>query len=241
MWQFETVVSGVIQRTPDIKTFRFTIGEQKDVRYESGQYFFVTIRIDGREAVHHFTISSSPTETENNGYLEFTKRITASDFSQALDRLKPGDWVKLRGAEGDFTLPPGKRKLAFLSGGIGITPLRSMLRYITDKNLDYDVVLIYGNNTWENIAFRDELEEIASANKSTRIEYVLSGPDFPPGWEGKKGFITKELVSELVPDYRERTFYLSGPLRMVFALEEQLAAINIPAGQIKRDYFPGYD
>ncbi len=241
MWQFETIVSEVIRRTPDIKTFRFNLGDQKDVRYKSGQYFFVTIRISGREAIHHFTISSSPTETEQKGYVEFTKRITASDYSQALDRIKPGDWVRLRGAEGDFTLPTRKLNLAFLSGGIGITPLRSMLRYITDKNLDFDLVLIYGNNTWENIAFREELEEIANTHHSIRVEFVLSGPDFPTGWEGKKGFITKELVTELMPDYQGRTFYLSGPLRMVVALEEQLAVIKVPQEQVKRDYFPGYD
>lgn len=241
MWQFETIVSGVIQRTSDIKTFRFSVGERKDVRYQSGQYFFVTIRIDGREAVHHFTISSSPTETEQKGYLEFTKRITASDYSQALDRLKPGDWVRLRGAEGDFTLPPGKRDLAFLSGGIGITPLRSMLRYIADKKLDHDIVLIYGNNTWENIAFREELAEIANTHDRIRVEFVLSGPDFPPGWEGKQGRLTRELITELLPDYQQRFFYLSGPPGMVVALEEQLTAINIPPGQLKLDYFPGYD
>lgn len=241
MWQFETTVSEVIHRTSDIKSFRLSVGGQKDIRYESGQYFFVMIRINGREAIHHFTISSSPTETEQKDYLEFTKRITASDYSQALDRLKPGDWVKLRGADGDFTLPFRERDLAFLSGGIGITPLRSLLRYITDKNLNYDVVLIYANNTWENIAFREELEEIANTHNSIRVEFVLSGPDFPPGWEGKKGYITKELVMELLPDYQKRMFYLSGPLRMVIALEEQLAAINIPQERLKRDYFPGYD
>jgi ferredoxin-NADP reductase len=70
---------------------------------------------------------------------------------------------------------------------------------------------------------------------------VLSGPDFPPSWMGRKGHITKDLVAEVVPDYKRRTFYLSGPLKMVLSLEEQLAAIKIPKKQIKHDYFPGYD
>ena len=241
MWQFETGVLEVIGHTPDIKTFRFDVSGRKDVRYKAGQYFFVTIKIDGHEAEHHFTISSSPTETEKKGYLEFTKRITASDYSQALDRIKPGDWARLQGPEGDFTLPSRISNLAFLSGGIGITPLRSMLRYIADRGLEYDVVLLYGNNTWDNIAFRDELKQIASTHKSIRVEYVLSGPDFPPAWKGEKGFITGELVTELVPGYEDRTFYLSGPLKMVLALEKQLAAVNIRRKQVKRDYFPGYD
>jgi ferredoxin-NADP reductase len=241
MWQLETSVLAVIRRTPDIKTFRLDVGGRKGVRYKAGQYFYVVIRIGEQEAEHHFTISSSPTETEKAGYLEFTKRITTSDYSQALDRMKPGDWARLRGPEGNFTLPRKKANLAFLSGGIGITPLRSMLRYIADKGLEHNVVLIYGNNNWENVAFRDELEHIASAHNGIRVEYVLSGPDFPPGWRGKKGHITKEIVAEVVPDYEERAFYLSGPLKMVLSLEEQLHDIKVPDKQIKRDYFPGYD
>jgi ferredoxin-NADP reductase len=241
MWQFETSVLEVIRRTQDIKTVRFDVSSRKDVRYKAGQYFYVVIKVGEQEAEHHFTISSSPTETEKAGYLEFTKRITTSDYSQALDHMKPGDWAKLQGPEGNFTLPRKKADLVFLSGGIGITPLRSMLRYIADKGLEHNVVLIYGNNNWESVAFRDELEQIASTHNGIRVEYVLSGPDFPPGWRGKKGYITKQIVAEVVPDYKERTFYLSGPLKMVLSLEEQLAAINIPKRQIKRDYFPGYD
>jgi ferredoxin-NADP reductase len=241
MWQFDTSLLEVIRRTPDIKTFRFDVRGRKDVTYKAGQYFYVTIKIGEQEGEHHFTISSSPTETEKAGYLEFTKRITASDYSQTLDRMKPGDWARLQGPEGEFTLPPERADLAFLSGGIGITPLRSMLRYIADRGLEHNVVLIYGNNNWENVAFRDELEQIASAHSGIRVEYVLSGPDFPPSWMGRKGHITKDLVAEVVPDYKERIFYLSGPLKMVLSLEEQLAAIKIPKKQIKHDYFPGYD
>lgn len=241
MWQFETSVLEVIRRTADIKTFRLDVRDRKDVQYKAGQYFSVTIRVGEQEAEHHFTISSSPTETEKAGYLEFTKRITASDYSQALDRMKPGDWARLQGPEGDFILPARRAKLGFLSGGIGITPLRSMLRYSADKGLEHNVVLIYGNNNWSDVAFRDELDEIAGTHSGIRVEYVLSGPDFPPGWTGRKGHITKEIVADVVPDYKERTFYLSGPLKMVLSLEEQLAQINVPKKQIKRDYFPGYD
>jgi glycine betaine catabolism B len=211
------------------------------VRYKAGQYFYVYIKTNGSEAEHHFTISSSPTETAEKGYLEFTKRITSSEYSRALDRLQPGDWARLKGPEGDFTLPRDRSDLAFLSGGIGITPLRSMMRYATDKGLAHNIVLIYGNNSWENIAFREELQQMTADNRNLRVEFVLSGPEFPRGWRGKKGVITAEVVMELVPDFKSRTFYLSGPLKMVLGLEKQLAAIDIPPEQQKRDYFPGYD
>ncbi|MBM2831275.1 MAG: Ferredoxin-NADP reductase [Dehalococcoidia bacterium] len=241
MWQFETTFSDIIRVTSDIKTFRFDVQGREKVTYKAGQFFFVTIRIDGKEAVHHFSLSSSPTETERRGYIEFTKRITASEYSQALDRMKPGDWVRLRGADGEFTLSPTRRDLAFVSGGIGVTPLRSMLRYIVDSKLSYDVVLVYGNNRFDNIAFREELDEMAAARKDIRVDCVLSGPDFPPGWTGKRGFITREVIMECIPDFQKRVFYVSGPLKMVLSIEEQLAAIKVPPEQVKRDYFPGYD
>ncbi len=237
MWQFETEVFDVIQRTPNIKSFCFPTSD-KGIRYQPGQFFFLTIKIHGEEAIHHFSFSSSPTDKD---YIEFTKRITSSDFSQALDVIQPGTWVRLRGPEGNFTLPRKQRRLAFLSGGIGITPLRSMFRYITAKKLLYDVVLLYGNNSLEDTAFRQELDDLAASHLSLRVEYVLSGSDVPPGWKGKRGFINKDLIAELIPDYKERLFYISGPPRMVIALEEQLDNLSISPEQIKRDSFTGYD
>lgn len=241
MWEFETTLLNVIQRTPNMKTFRFDAHGQKDVRYEAGQYFFVTISVDGREEVHTFTISSSPTETEEKGYIEFTKRITSSAYSRALDTMKPGDEARVKGAAGDLTLPGTQQRLCFLSGGIGITPFRSMLRHVADRGLDYDIVLLYGNRTWDDIAFRDELDEIVGSNRGIRVEYVLSGPDFPSWWKGKTGRISADVINELVPDYRDRMFYASGPMPMVRALEEQLQEIGVPRSQIKHDYFTGYN
>src|SRR3972149_455992 len=179
MWEYELTFSDIIRQTSDIKTFRFNVDDKERVAYDAGQFFYVTIRIGGAEAIHHFTLSSSPTETARKGYIEFTKRITSSEDSQALDRMKPGDWAKVQGPEGEFCLPEHDSKLAFISGGIGITPLRSMLRYAVDEGLGHDVVLIYGNNDYGNTAFRDELNAMADANKRIRVEYVLSGPKFP--------------------------------------------------------------
>jgi len=237
MWEFETRVAEMIPRTPSIRSFRFPIAG-KGVRYLAGQFFFLNILINGEEAEHHFSFSSSPTE---KGYIEFTKRITGSDFSQALARLKPGDWARLQGPEGHFTLPRNAHPLAFLSGGIGITPLRSMMRYIVDRGLDYSVVLLYGNASLEDAAFREELDKMAAAHANLRVVHVLSGPDFPPGWSGPRGYINTDIIRQTVPDFLERTFYISGPPRMVLSLQEQLSALHLPERQAKRDSFTGYD
>ncbi len=237
MWEFESEVAEIIPRTPTVKSFHFPI-RAKNVRYLPGQFFFLTIKIRREEATHPFSFSSSPTD---KGYIEFTKRITQSDFSQALNAMRPGAWGRLRGPFGEFTLPRQQRQLAFLSGGIGITPLRSMFRYIAAKDLPYDIIMLYGNSGFAEICFREELEALTAAHPNLRVVHVLVGSDVPPGWWCKVGLINKDLVAELVPDYKERLFYVSGPPRMVMALEEQLVALGMPRRQIRRDSFTGYD
>jgi len=237
MWQFDTMVSEVVPRTQQISSFRFPI-KSDGVVYSPGQFFFVTIKINGQNAIHHFSFSSSPTE---KGYLEFTKRITTHEFSQVLAALQPGDWANLRGPMGNFTLPSQKHKLAFLSGGIGITPIRSMLRFLADSQQTWDIVLLYGNSGYEEIAFRDELTELSAQNPGLRIEHVLSDPELPPGWQGRRGHINTDLIRLTIPDFGDRFFYLSGPPKMVTSLEDQLSALEIPPEKIRRDSFTGYD
>ncbi len=237
-WHFETEVSEVITRTPSIRSFRFPV-RAKGFRYRPGQFFFITIKVEGQEADHHFSFSSSPTE---KGYMEFTKRITASPFSQALAALTPGTWARIRGPMGDFVLPRKPQKVSFLSGGIGITPLRSMMRYMVDKSLPYDVVLLYGNPVPGEIAFRSELDSFRDCSgPRIRIEHVLSGPGLPTDWKGRTGFVNNQVVTEAMPDYMDRLHFVSGPPKMVTSLKEQLEALKVPARQIRVDSFTGYD
>jgi ferredoxin-NADP reductase len=237
VWQFDSEFAEIIQRTPDVKSFRFPICIKK-APYQPGQFFFLTIKINGEKAVHHFSFSSSPTDEE---YIEFTKRITQHDFSQALDAMPQGSWAHLQGPQGNFILPAEGSKIAFIIGGIGITPVRSMLRYVTHQKLNYNIMLLYGNNNLEEIIFRDELDELASSRPPVKVEHVLSDPNIPSDWKGKTGLISKDLVIELVPDYRERLFYISGPPKMVMILVEQISALKVPQEHIMRDSFTGYD
>jgi glycine betaine catabolism B len=235
MWDFDTEFFQVVQRSPTVKSFRFSV---PDLDYKAGQFFFVTIKVNGENAVHHFSFSCSPTD---KGYIEFTKRITQSPYSQVLNVVKQGDWAHLRGPAGSFTLPEDVRPLAFIAGGIGVTPLRGMLRFIVHEKLPFNVKMLYGCPNTEEIIFRDELDEMAKSNPNITIDYALSGPDFPPGWPGKKGFISKDLISETIPDYKDRAFYISGPPKMVTSLMDQVKALGVPEGQIKHDSFTGYD
>lgn len=237
MIKFETEVSAIIQRTHNVNSFRFGIKE--DVDFKSGQFFFVTLKIDGTERTKHFSFSNSPTE---KGYIEFTKRITDSEFSQALEKLKTGDWARLKMPYGSFTFGGEYKKIAFLSGGIGITPIRSICKFATDSMLPTDMVLLYGNNREEDIIFRQDLDNMQSVNKNLRIVYTLTSSDIDRKiWKGRTGYIDDTMIKEEIPDYTERIFYICGPPRMVESLINSLRnKLSVQQDKIRIENFIGY-
>ena len=237
MIKLETEVLNIIQRTHNVKSFRFRVNE--DVDFKPGQFFFVTIKIDGIERTKHFSFSNSPTE---KGYVEFTKRITDSEFSQALERLKIGNWARLKMPYGSFTFGGEYEKIAFLSGGIGITPIRSICKFATDSMLSTDMVLLYGNNREEDIIFRQDLDDMQSVNKNLRIVYTLTSADIDREiWKGRTGYIDDTMIREEIPDYIERIFYICGPPRMVESLIDILKnKLSIKQDKIRTENFVGY-
>ncbi len=237
MVDFETEVIDIIQRTNTVKSFRFKIKE--NMHFKPGQFFFVTIKIEGTDVTKHFSFSNSPTE---RGYIEFTKRITESEYSKALDRLKTGDWAKLKLPYGSFTFEGEYEKIAFLSGGIGITPIRSICKYVADKGLSTDIVLLYGNNKEEDIIFREDLDRIASTNKNICIVYTLTSSDVnKEKWSGRSGYINEKMIKEEIADYKERVFYICGPPKMVKSLIDILKnKLGIGEEKIKVENFVGY-
>lgn len=230
--EFETNVQDLIQRTYNVKSFRFP--RPADLSYKAGQYMFVTIKASGKELKKHFTISSSPSE---QGFIEFTKRLTGSEFSNTLSALKLGDWAKISAPYGDFTFEGKFTKVGMLSGGIGITPLRSMCRYCTDMKLDTKITLLYGNRSEQDIVFRKEFEEMRELNKNLKVIFTLDEPS--ESWTGHKGRITAEMIKNEIPDYLETVFLTCGPPVMVEVMKKLLTSLSIPQEQIKWELFPG--
>lgn len=234
--EFETKVIDVIQRTHDIKSFRFAVPEE--INFRPGQFFVLTIKINGKEATKHFSFSISPTE---KGYVEFTKRITGSEFSQALDKLKIGDWARLKLPYGFFTFEGEYKKIAFLVGGIGITAVRSMCKYACDRKLSTDIILVYGNKSEKDIAFYDDFLQMETDNKNLRVVYTLTDPVEKHTWKGRIGIINSDMVREEIPDYAERVFYICGPPKMVDHLRSLLFdELKLGKEKIKWEHFLGY-
>jgi glycine betaine catabolism B len=225
-------VSAVISRTPTVKSVRLAL--QKAFFFTAGQYLQVAL-MGNPQLRRCLSISNSPTE---RGYLEVTKRITDSSFSQALCGLKEGDQVQITGPFGAFTIDEGRPPPAFLSGGIGITPLRSMCRYLTDIRPDCAANLIYANRSEDEIAFRRDFDEIQKCSGLRVVHTLTRAAD---GWNGRRGRIDSELIKTEIPDYLQRTFYVCGPPQMVSSLRGMLLEqLEVPASNIKTEEFSGY-
>jgi ferredoxin-NADP reductase len=229
---FEASVDEIILRTHNVKSFRFS--RPSSFNYEAGQFLFVTLKEGKKELKKHFTLSSSPTEE----FIEFTKKLTGHEFSNMLDALQVGDCVKIDAPYGKFVLDEKQNKICMLSGGIGITPLRSMCRYATDLHLKVSIVLLYGNETYGDIAFRQELEQMEEENENLKIVHVINKP--PSNWDGYTGYINAEVIKKEIPDYKQRVFYACGPPGMVKAMMNLLHDLDVHNEQIKIENFAGY-
>lgn len=221
-------------------TYDFLFTADKPLAFRPGQYLEWTLghkHSDSRGNRRYFTVASSPTESEVRLGVKFYPE--ASSFKRELLTVERGGEIVAGQLAGDFTLPDkADKKLVFIAGGIGVTPFRSMVKYLIDKNEMRDIVLFYSNKTAEDIAYRSVFDE-AQAKLGMRALYTLTGAA-PAGWSGFTGPVTGEMIKREVPDYQERTFYVSGPHGMVKAFEKTLKELGVKHGQIKIDFFPGF-
>ncbi|MFA5287511.1 MAG: FAD-dependent oxidoreductase [Candidatus Omnitrophota bacterium] len=226
-------VIGVIPRTYNVKSVRVAI--DGPLNFKAGQFLRVKLNND-KNLERFLSISNSPTE---EGYLEFTKKITASNFSLALSDLKPEDILSIEYPYGAFTLERAGSKVAFISGGIGITPIRSMCKFALDKKLDLDIILLYANNSVKDIVFIDDFKRMQEEYKRLRVVHVLLERQME--FSCVVGRINADIIKNEIPDYSERSFLLCGPPSMVEAMKGLLAKdLILSEDKIVTEDFQGY-
>ena len=205
---------------------------KNNLSFVPGQYMEWTLahnHIDDRGNRRYFTIASSP--TENNIRLGVKFYEPASSYKKALLAMSQSQKIVAGQRTGDFTMPSDRnKKLVFMAGGIGVTPFRSMLKYLIDKNERRDIVVFYSNTNETEIAYKDVFDE-AAQKLGVKTHYICTE---------KAGRINEEVIRQTVPDFSKRLFYLSGPHTMVAGFETLLKQMGIPANKIKTDFFPGY-
>lgn len=231
--EFTANLTEVIQRTHDIKSFRFNRPAEFD--YKAGQFIFVTITVFGEKVRKPFTISSSPTEKD---YLEFTKKLTGHDFSNELDAMSVGDTLDIDGPYGNLTFEGEYDKIALISGGIGITPMISICKYCADAGLDTKVTMISSNKMQDDIVFGAELDKMERENKNLKVLHTLTRAG--DTWQGCRERVCESMITREIPDYKEFVFYLCGPPVMLDSMVSILDSLGIPKERVKQESFVGY-
>lgn len=230
---FETKIKEIIQRAHNVKSFR--LERKRDSDFKAGQFMCVSLKTDN-QCKRYLSISSSPTEKD---YIEFTKKLTQSDFSTALNGLKPGDLLMIQYPLGKFVLEDTHTKIAFLSGGIGITPIRSICKYVVDKRLNADITLLYANHSINDIVFKEDFEVMQKQFLKLKVCHVLS--ELAPGFECISGRINGQIIKNEIPDYVLRKFYICGPPLMVESMRKILSdELSLPEENITTENFVGY-
>jgi len=237
----KTVNSKLVKKvvvSPGVKSFFFK--PEEDFNYIAGQYAVVSFKHNNREYSKHFTISNSPSR-EN---IEMTMMMSGSDYKNALDSLQVGDAVSLKGPFGKFTLDALKEEtVIFLAGGIGITPIKSMMEYAADHSLQLKGRLFYSNRTAEKIAFGKELKELAAklgdfevVNTLTRVEGEEAA-----SWKEEKGHINADMIKRNYKEYSSSRFYIAGPPAFNNAAKKVVAEeLKMPSDLITLEDFTGY-
>jgi ferredoxin-NADP reductase/nitrite reductase/ring-hydroxylating ferredoxin subunit len=227
----------------DIMTFRLSRG---GMDFTAGQYAFFKldgVSGDSKGPIRHFSIASSPTEQD----LTISTRIRDTPYKQKLASLQKGAKILAWGPEGEFVLHNDHSKPAvFLSGGIGVTPFRSMIKYATDKRLPLKITVFNSNKSERGILYRDEFDRWAGQNKNVKIVYTLTEEEHqqrPANWAGEYGRIDKEMIGRHLSgdEIAKAVYYICGPPGMLKAMQKLLhEELQIPRERMKVESFTGY-
>ncbi len=224
----------------DVYEFSFYLPEEK-ISYRPGQFMEWTLphpKVDNRGNRRYFSLSSAPSEKTVSFAIKYYD--PPSSYKRTLVALEPGGSIIATDVSGDFTLPKNlSQPLVFVAGGIGVAPFRSMLKAIVDRGERVNLTILYVNRRADEIAYNDLF--VRAAGLGIKTYYILTdAKSLPPGWKGGVGHVDAKMIAQLVPEYANSQFYLSGPQPMVEAAASALTNLSVPSQQIITDFFPGY-
>ena len=223
-WAERLGVSEVRKERGDTTTLVMRPDGHAGFRFRPGQFGWLTVwgspfKITG----HPFSFSSSAEAAD--GRVEMSIR-NLGDFTSEIDKIPVGKRVYLDGPYGAFTIGNPADMHVLIAGGVGVTPMMSMIRTFADRGDKRPVILLYGSKDWESITFYEELEEL-KVRLNLTVVHVLANP--PAGWTGEQGFIDAELLKRhLPPPFADHEYFICGPGVMMDAIEKTLGKMNVP-------------
>lgn len=206
------------------------------LRFHPGQFAWINVRSSPfSEKEHPFSFSSS---SENTETISFTIKALG-DFTKTIKDISVGERVYVDGPYGSFSIDNHDHAKAFMfiAGGVGITPMMSMLRALSDRQDSRPLTLIYANRDWESITFREELESL-KRTLNLNVVHVLEQP--PHGWNGKTGYINRDLLEGLLPSGIQKNdleIFICGPIPMMNAVDGILGSMKFWPGDYHSERF----
>ncbi len=204
------------------------------MHFNPGQFAWLTLHKSPFHIKEHpFSISSS---AANHDRVEFTIK-ELGDFTRSINKTQLGEIAYLDGPYGVFSVDryPDAPGFVFIAGGIGVAPIISMLRTLADRHEHRSLLLIYANNNWGDVMFKDELQDLQE-RLDLRVEHVLKEP--PADWKGESGYISPALLHKtLSQDALKYEYFLCGPKAMSNAVQQELHELHVPYTQIHFELF----
>lgn len=237
-WSGKLRVARIVVETPDVRTFRLVATEGTDLPFDflPGQFLNLLLLIEGAKVNRSYTIASSPTHCD---YCEITvKRDANGTASRFLhDSVQEGDLLDVSAPAGRFTFTGVESdSVVLIAGGVGITPLMSKVRYLTDCDWRGEIFLVFGVRTESDIIFREELEDLSRRHSNLHVTVTLSRVDGVT-WNGERGRVTAELLQRVVPNLTQRQIHYCGPADMNQSLQQMFWEMQIPEAQVRSESF----
>ncbi|OQW47475.1 MAG: hypothetical protein A4S09_15250 [Proteobacteria bacterium SG_bin7] len=237
-WKGKLLVGTIYQETPTIKTFRLMMPDRSDLpfTYVAGQFMTLTVVVDGKPIKRAYTMASHPCDKRA---LEVTiKREENGLVSRYLhDVVHEGDLIDIEAAYGNLTFSGlSGEDIVLIGGGVGITPLMSVLRCLIACGMKNKIHLLYACKSMNEFVFRDELKLLRDRNANLKIMVAVDKLDgnFPGAFEGR---LTKEKIISAVPNITSTRVHLCGPPGMMQAMRRILTELKVPEDQIKTESF----
>lgn len=208
----------------------------KGFRFQPGQFAWITAWDSPfKDHEHPFSFSGS---AEKMGQLSFTIK-ELGDFTSSIKKLSQGQRVYVDGPYGAFSIDrhPQSKGFIFIAGGVGITPMMSMLRTLADRGDSRPLTLIYANKIQEAATFFEEIADLPQ-KLNLKVVHVLESP--PDGWIGEKGFINPGILERYLPSERQPNkfeIFICGPGPMMNAVEKALIQLGVPMGDFHSERF----
>lgn len=236
----EMKVTAIFIETHDVKTFRFAHPNNDLIpfSYEPGQFVTFSLQIDGVDKLvkRSYTIASSPTQTH---YFEVTiKREEHGVVSRFLhDNVKVGDSLKVKAPGGKFFFNgKGENSVMLISGGVGITPMMSAVRYLTTTCWDGDIYFLFCTRTTKDFIFEQELRYLQARYSNLKVLVSMTQAK-GTSWMGPQGRLTSGLIQDFVPEIEAKTAHICGPPAMMEGMKGILSGLGVPESQIKTEAF----